>query len=92
MLDVERAFYAEKVEEWKRLYPGKVVVVKERRLLGAYQTIEEALAAGAAEFGLQSFLVRPVGEGEREVSIPALTLGLLGAHPTHSAKQPGAGA
>lgn len=65
--------------------PGRFGVVKDERLLGAFDSIEEALAAGAAAFGRQSFLVRKRGEKETEVKIPALTLGLLGADSQYSA-------
>ena len=92
MLDVERAYYSENVEEWKRQFSGKFVVVKERELIGAFSSLEEALAAGAARCGLDSFLVRLVGESEKTVSIPALTLGLLGANPPHAAGRSGTSA
>jgi len=61
------------------------VVVKGERLLGAFDSIEEALGAGAAAFGPESFLVRKLGEKQDEVHIPALTLGLLRANPQHPA-------
>jgi hypothetical protein len=92
MLDAERQYYAENVEAWKREFPGKFVVVKGRELVGAYATMDEALAAGASRFQLNPFLVRLVGEGEKEVSIPALTLGLLGANPPHTDHGSGASA
>ena len=91
MLDVERLYYSENVEEWKRLYPGKFVVVKGRELVGAFPSMEDALSAGAAKFGLASFLVRLVGEGEMEVSIPALALGLISANPPHPDSRSGPG-
>ena len=89
MLDIERAYYSENMEEWKRQFPGKFVVVKGRELIGAFSSMEEALAAGAARFGLDAFLVRLVGESEKQVSIPALTLGLLGANPSHADNRSG---
>jgi len=92
MLDTERAYYSENVEDWKRRFPGKFVVVKGRELIGAFSSMEEALTAGAARCGLDSFLVRLVGESEKEVSIPALTLGLLGANPPHAASRSGTSA
>jgi hypothetical protein len=84
MLETERVYYAENVDEWKRRFPEKFVVVKDRELIGAFSSTEEALSAGAERFGLDSFLVRLVGESEKEVNIPALTLGLLSANPPHS--------
>ncbi|GIW41618.1 MAG: hypothetical protein KatS3mg076_2195 [Candidatus Binatia bacterium] len=83
MLETERAFYNENLPEWSDRYAGKVVVVSGRELLGVFSTIEEALAAGVARLGMRPFLVRPVGESEQEVVVPALTLGVLGADPTH---------
>lgn len=81
MLDTERKFFAAHAEEWAKAYPDRFLVVKDEQLIGDFATIEEALSAGASRFGLQSFLVRRAGEKEETVSVPALTLGLLGANP-----------
>jgi len=88
-LEVERQFYDKNLEAWKKTYPGKFVVVKEASLLGTFDTMDQALTAGAAKYGLQSFLVRLVGETEQEVTIPALTLGLLSANPAYTDQRPG---
>lgn len=85
MLERERAFYAAHESEWATVHPGRFVVVKGDRLLGAFDSIEAALAAGAASFGRESFLVRKVGEKQDEINIPAVTLGLLRANPQHPA-------
>ena len=77
MLEQERQFYSENLDKWLTQHAGKFVLVKGEELLGAYETYEDALAEGARRFGLQSFLVRRVGDVEQEVNIPALTLGLL---------------
>jgi hypothetical protein len=79
LLDLERKTFASKSVEWGRLYAGKFIVVKEDQLVGAFDTIEDALAAGASRFGLTPFLVRRLGEPVEMVSVPALTLGLLRA-------------
>jgi len=50
-----------------------------------FDTEEQAISEGARQFGLQPFLVRRVHSKEQEVSIPALTLGILRANPTHTA-------
>lgn len=86
-LEQERACYEAHEPEWTVVHRGTFVVVKGDRLLGAYASIEEALAAGAATFGSQSFLIRKVGEVRTEVNIPALTRGLLRAHPEHTARR-----
>jgi len=89
LLEKERAFYAAHEADWATASPGRIVVVKGERLLGPFDTIEDALAAGAAAYGLESFLVRKLGEPQTEVRIPALTLGLLGGNPQHSTDRPG---
>lgn len=83
MLDTERQFFDEHRDELLRQYPGKFVVIKEHRVLGSFDTIQEALGAGAREFGMSPFLVRRTDEVPREISIPALTLGILRADPSY---------
>ena len=80
MLDKERKFFAAHADEWAKAYPGRFLVVKNEELVGDFATIDEALTAGAGRFGLQSFLVRRAGEKEETVSVPALSLGLIGAN------------
>lgn len=89
MLERERAFYGAHEVEWAAAHPGRFVVVKGEQMLGVFDTMEDALAAGAASFGLDSFLVRKLGQKPDEVNIPALTLGLLRANPQHPAGSSG---
>jgi hypothetical protein len=79
MLEQERRFYDEQLEEWLSRYAGRFVLVKDGELIGTFDTVEEALAEGARRFGLSSFLVRRVEREQPEVKIPALTLGVLHA-------------
>ena len=80
MLDLERAYYAKHSAHWADEHAGRFVVVKGETLVGTFATLDEALAAGARNFGLEPFLVRQLGVAPEPVSVPALTLGLLGAH------------
>ena len=89
LLEVEREFYAAHEADWASAHPGRFVVVKGEHLLGAFDSMEQALAAGAASFGADSFLVRKLGEKQEEVNIPALSLGLLRANPQHPASGSG---
>src|SRR5664279_3859517 len=66
--------------EWHPLHANQFVVIKSEDVLGFSPTIEEALSAGTARYGLDSFLVRQVGTDEQVLTAPALTLGLLSAH------------
>ena len=84
MLDTEREFFEKHRDDLLREYPGKFVVVKESQVLGGFDTIQDALGAGARQFGMTSFLVRRTDERPEDVSIPALSLGVLRANPSHT--------
>jgi hypothetical protein len=77
MLEEEREIYDQNLGDWLTQYPGKFVAVVGRDVLGFFDTIDDALQAGAREVGLGSFLVRRVQEVEENVSIPALSLGII---------------
>jgi hypothetical protein len=82
MLDEERRFFEESFGEWQQKFPGKVVLVKGRNLVGVFDNDNDALAEGARRYQLQPFLVRRVAPAEDEISLPALTLGILCADPS----------
>lgn len=84
MLDAEREFFETHHEELLRQFPGKFVAIKERHVFGAFDCIQEALAAGARQYGVTSLLVRRTDQAPEDACIPALTLGLLHAHPSHT--------
>ena len=89
MLETEIQFFETNQRDLLARFPGKFIVVKEQRLLGPYDSIQDALGAGAKEFGATSFLVRRTDQTAETVSIPALTLGLLSANPPHTVNGPG---
>ena len=85
MLEKERKFYDEKLDELVSQHVGQFVLIKEEELIGVYNKIEEALAEGARRFGMQPFLVRQISKtSETEVNIPALTIGILRADSPRS--------
>jgi hypothetical protein len=79
-LDEELRTYAQQEEELKRTAPGKFVVIKGTEIVGTFDTLELALTEGTRRFGLEPYLVRRIGEQIEQVNVPALTLGLIGAH------------
>lgn len=81
MLEEELRFYEQHEKELLSKFPGKFVLVKGSRLVGTFDTHEEALEEGARLFGLESVLVRRVEEVPVAAYVPALTLGLLRAGP-----------
>lgn len=80
MLEKERQYFLEHRDELVSRHLGRVVLIKDEELVGAFNTIEEALTEGTRRYGLTPFLVREVtATEEKEINIPALTLGLLRA-------------
>ncbi|MEI7895002.1 MAG: hypothetical protein WCI05_18040 [Myxococcales bacterium] len=81
MLECERELYDSKIQEWSPTRSGQFVVIKDGEVVGFFGSMDLALEAAAARFGLTSCLVREIRETQPVVSIPALTLGLLHTHP-----------
>ena len=84
MLDMERRFYDQHLSEYLERYPCRYVVIKASELIGVFDRIEEALTEATRLFGLDSYLVRQVLPAQQEVSVPALSLGLLGANSSYT--------
>lgn len=79
MLEQERQFYEQHLSDWLTRCPGKFVTIVGQDVLGFFDTIDDALTAGARQVGLNPFLVRRIQEVEENVSIPALSLGVIDA-------------
>jgi hypothetical protein len=79
-LEEELKTYGEHEEELKATAFGKYVVIKGPEIVGTFDTLESALVEGTRRFGLEPYLVRKIGEPIQTITIPALTLGLIGAH------------
>jgi hypothetical protein len=84
MLDAERELFDSIQPNLRATCPGQFVLIKGKQLVGTYPTIQDALAEGARRFGLQNCLVRSVDYVQEEVSIPALTLGIVSANTSHT--------
>jgi hypothetical protein len=80
MLAAEIAYYEQNLHQLLADYRERFVLIKGSELIGAFNTIEEALEAGASRFGLSNFLVRRVTEHQEQPSAPALFLGILHAN------------
>ena len=77
VLKEEIQYFDESLEDWLKQYTGMVALVKGGELIGVYNTEDEALIEGARRYQLQPFLVRRIIREQPNVSVPALTLGIL---------------
>lgn len=89
MLDTERTYFDRSRPDLETRFHGRFVLIKGEELVGGYNTIQEALAEGARRYGLDNFLVRQVGVPVENISIPALTLGILRANSASTGSGPG---
>ena len=80
MLDQEIKTYNNNIAEWLKTEFGKTVLIKGDEVIGFFNTNGEALSEGVKRFGLDSVLVRQIAPIQEEITIPALTLGILNAN------------
>jgi hypothetical protein len=84
MLDKERAYLNAHKDELLKQYGGKYLVIRGEQVGGAYDTIEDALHGTALMYGLEDVLIRRAQDADLEISVPALTLGIMNANLPHS--------
>ncbi len=81
LLHEELTFFATHRAQLLKDHPGKFALIKRSELIGAFDTDENAYAAGVAQFGREPFLIRQIVETDPTAQFPALTFGLLRVHP-----------
>jgi hypothetical protein len=75
----ELVFYESKKAEWLLAHEGKFVLIKGSKLLGVFETQEQAYSEGLQQLGNTPFLIKQVMKEEPVQSIPALHFGLIRA-------------
>lgn len=80
-IETELRYFDAHQADLRRKYPSQYIVIKGEEFIRAFSTTEAAIAYVAGRYGLQSVLIRHVDRTQDEVSIPALTMGLLRAGP-----------
>jgi hypothetical protein len=78
VLEKELKAYEEMKEELLKKYRGKVVVIKDGKLLGVYKSEEDAFKDVLEKYGLVPVLIKRVVDKEKPEEIPSYTYGLLG--------------
>ena len=71
--------YRRMEEELLREHEGKVVLIKDGKLVGVYDSEEEAFRAALEKFGPVPVLIKRVRREGRPEEVLAFTLGLSGA-------------
>lgn len=84
MLEQELEYFERNLSAWLTENQGRFALVHGQELVGMFNTNDDALSEGARQFGLSSFLIRPVLPSAGTITAPALTLGLLRAHSPHT--------
>ena len=81
VLETEITYFEEHKAEWLKVYKTQFALIKDRELLGTFTTHDEAYQEGINKLGNQPFLIKQVIEEEELVQFPALTVGVINAHP-----------
>ncbi len=76
-LKKELEVYERMREELLKKYRGKVVAIKDGKLVGVYDSEEEAFRDVVEKYGLIPVLIKRVTEKEKPEEIPSYTYGLL---------------
>jgi len=84
-LENEIAFFEKNRDAWAEQHLMEVALVKDETLVDIFGSADEAMAEGARRFGRGPYLVRTILLIPQEVTIPALTMGLLNADLSRSA-------
>ena len=78
-LEKEYQFYLRAKAELLKQHSGKFALIKEERLVGTFDTDQDAYKAGLEKFGNVPFLIIRIQEGDERTWIPVLSMGLLNA-------------
>lgn len=81
VLEKEAAFFEAHRARLLEEHRGKFALIKGDTFVGAFDTAETAYVEGVHRFGNSPFLIKQILPDEPVAHLPALSLGLLRAHP-----------
>lgn len=79
VLEVELQYFESHKNEWLEHHEGKFALVVGQELLGVFDSREDAYKAGIELRGNVPMLIKQISRREPTETVPALTLGLIGA-------------
>lgn len=77
MLKDELDFFIRNQDRLVKLYPGKVLVIKQEEVVGAYQTPLEAYLEAKKEHEPGTFMIQPCEPGPGAYTLTIATHGLV---------------
>lgn len=80
ILQKELNYFNEHRRKWLETYENQFALIKDENLIGTYTTEAEAYKAGLEKIGNQPFLIKQVVKEDKEISYPALALGVTNVH------------
>ncbi|MCY4541458.1 MAG: hypothetical protein OXB95_03550 [Rhodobacteraceae bacterium] len=76
LLGTEIEFYETNKDEFLHKHTNRHLLIKGRKLVGDFSTMNQAVGEGFRRFGTDPFLVRLSGEDTPTFTVPLLALGL----------------
>lgn len=80
-LEQEETYFAEHRARLLAEHPGKFALIKGSEFIDTFDSEENAYVAGLQRFGNTPFLVKQILPEDPVAHLPALSLGLIRAHP-----------
>ena len=77
LLAEEQAYYDEHADELLLRHPNRHLLIHGSKIVGHFESLDEAVANGIRLFGKEPFLVRRAGDRQTKFTVPALSLGVL---------------
>ena len=77
VIRVDLEFFEKEKASLLASHAGKVVLIKDQKIVGIFDDFLQAYNKGIETFGVSPFLVRPIFDTPAPQQAPALTLGLL---------------
>jgi len=84
MLEIERNYIESNRDELVKRYGGRFLVIKGEEVTGAFDSMNDALQGAALKHGLENVLIRRPADTQMEISVPALTLGILSVNASYT--------
>lgn len=77
MFEAELDFFKSNQDSLVEKYKGKVLVLRNKEVVGVYSTTLEAYSEAKKSFALGTFMIQPCAPGPEAYTVTISTLGLL---------------
>lgn len=59
-LEVEKNVFDSNIEEWRQAHLGEYVLIKDKKVIGFFKSLQEAFSKGTEFFGVSDFFIKQI--------------------------------